>query len=82
MLEAGIIFWVEKSECVSPVVISLRKDTTQIRICIDFCCLNAVTIKDPFSISFTDSILKEVGGHEIYSFMDGFSRYNQIYVVE
>ena len=76
MLEAGIIFKIQISEWVSPIVISLKKDTTQIRICVDFWFLNAVTIKDPFPIPFTDSILEEVAGHEIYSFMDGFSGYN------
>ena len=78
MLEAGIIFKVQTSEWVSPIVISL-KDTTQIRICVDFRCLNAVTIKDLFSIPF---IMEEVAGHEIYSFMDGFFGYNQISITE
>ena len=64
------------------IVISLKKDTTQIRICVNFICLNALTIKDPFPIPFTDSILEEVAGHEIYSFMDGFSGYNRICIVE
>lgn len=63
-------------------MISLKKDTTQIRICVDFHCLNAVTIKDPFLIPFTDTILEEVVRHEIYSFMDGFSGYNQISIAE
>ena len=48
----------------------------------DLRCLNAVTIKDPFPIPFTDSILEEVAGHEIYSFINGFSRYNQISIAE
>ena len=69
MLEAGIIFKVQTSEWVSPIVISLKKDTTQIRICVDFRCLNAVTIKDRFPIPFTDNILEEVKRHEIYSFV-------------
>lgn len=56
VLGAGIIFKVQTSEWVSPMVISLKKDTTQIRICVDFKCLNAVTIKDPFLIPFIDSI--------------------------
>lgn len=82
MLDGHIIFWVQTSEWVSPIMISLKKDTTQIRICVDFCCLNAVTIKDPFPIPFTNSVLEEVAGHEIYSFMDGFSGYNQISITE
>ena len=82
MLDAGIIFKVQTSEWVSPIVISLKKDGTQIRICIDFRSLNAVTIKDPFPIPFIDSILEEVVGHEMYSFMDEFSGYNQFSIAE
>ena len=82
MLEAGIIFKVQTSEWVSPIVILMKKDGIQIWICVDFRCLNAVTIKDPSPISFTDMILEEVTGHEMYSFMDGFSGYNQIFIAE
>lgn len=82
MLETCIIFKVQTSEWVSSIVISLKNDTTQIRICVDFRCLNAVTIKDPFLIPFTNSISEEVVGPEIYSFMDGFSGYNQICIAE
>lgn len=64
----------------SPIVISLKKEANQIRIYVNFRCLNAVTIKDP--IPFTDSILEEVASHEMYSFMDGFPGYNQIYIAE
>lgn len=69
MLEANIIFKVETSEWVPPIIISL-KVANQIRICVDFRCLNAVTIKNPFPILFTDNILEEVVGHEMYSFLD------------
>ena len=44
--------------------------------------MNAVTIKDLFPLPFMDSILEEVAGHEFYSFMDGFSGYNQISIAE
>ena len=33
---------------------------------------------DPFPTTFTDDILDNVGGQEVYSFIDGFSRYHQI----
>ena len=39
--------------------------------------MNAITKKDYFPLLFTDSILDAVVGHECYSFLDGFSRYNQ-----
>lgn len=84
MLNVGIIFWVQtsESEWLSPIVISLKKDTTQIRKCVDFRCLNVVTFKDPFLIPFIDGVLEEVAGHEIHSFMDGFLGYNQISIAE
>lgn len=36
MLEAKIIFRVQNSEWVSPIVISLKKDGNEIRICVNF----------------------------------------------
>lgn len=54
MLEGGIIFKVEMREWVSPIVISLKKEANQIRIYVDFRCLNAIIIKDCFrSLSST-----------------------------
>lgn len=82
MLEAGIIFKVQTSEWVSPIVISLKKKANHIRICLDFQCLNAVTMKDPFPIPFIDTILEEVARHEMYSFMDRFLGYNQISIAK
>ena len=49
MLEAKIIFKVQTSEWVSPIVISLKKDGAQIQICVDFRCLNAGNNKRPIS---------------------------------
>ena len=39
--------------------------------------LNATTVMNAFLLPFTDGILDAVAGHEIYSFHDGFSGYNQ-----
>jgi hypothetical protein len=38
--------------------------------------------KDPFPLPFLDSILDIVVGHEMYSFMDRYSGYNQVKMVE
>ena len=37
---------------------------------------------DPFPTPFTDEVLDNVGGHEVYSFTDGFSGYHQINIQE
>ena len=44
--------------------------------------LNVVTKKDYFPLPFTDSILDAVAGHESYSFLDGFSGYNQVKIAK
>ena len=77
LLKVGFIYAVPYSEWVSPIVMVPKKNG-KIRICQDFRKLNAVTRKDYFPLPFTDSILDAVAGHECYSFLDGFSGYNQI----
>ncbi len=44
----------------------------------DYHKLNAQTKKDPFPLPFLDSVLNSIVGHEMYSFMDGYSGYNQV----
>ena len=45
---------------------------------VDYRKLNAATVTDGFPLPFTDSVLDTVAGHECYSFLNGFSGYNQI----
>jgi hypothetical protein len=40
--------------------------------------LNDACLHDPFPTPFTDEVLENVGGHEPYSFTDGFSGYHHI----
>ena len=40
---------------------------------------NAATVTYAFPLPFTDNILDSIAGHEIYSFLDGFSGYNQVH---
>jgi len=78
MLEAGIIEPVEESEWINPMVIQEKKTTREIRICVDLRKLNDACLHDPFPTPFTDKVLENVGGQEIYSFTNGFSSYHQI----
>jgi hypothetical protein len=53
-----------------------------IRICVDLRKLNDACLHDPFPTPFTDEVLENVGGHEVYSFTDGFSGYHQIKIAQ
>ena len=47
-------------------------------MCTDFIDLNRACPKDNFPFPFINQTLDECAGGEIFSFMDGFSRYNQL----
>jgi hypothetical protein len=77
MLEANIIEPVEESKWISPMVVQEKKQGV-IRIYADLRKLNDACLHDPFPTSFTDEVLENVGGQEVYSFIDGFSGYHRI----
>ncbi|RVW77738.1 Retrovirus-related Pol polyprotein from transposon 17.6 [Vitis vinifera] len=52
------------------------------RVCIDYRKLNVVTRKDHFPLPFIDQVLERVSGHPFYCFLDGYSGYFQIEIVE
>jgi hypothetical protein len=54
----------------------------EIRICVDLRKLNDACLHDPFPTPFTDEVLDNVGGQEVYSFTDGFSGYHQIRIAK
>jgi hypothetical protein len=82
MLEASLIFAVEEAEWVSPIVIQRKKDTEDIKVCVDYKSLKYSCVNDPFPTPFTDEVLEQVAGKEAYSFTNGFSRYHQVGIVE
>jgi hypothetical protein len=79
MLEVGIIEPVEESEWIRPMVVQEKK-TREIRIYVDLKKMNDACLHDPFPTPFTDEVLDNVGGQEVYSFTDEFSRYHQIQI--
>jgi len=44
---------------------------------VDFRKLNKVTKKNPYPLPFFYEVLNIVAGYEVYSFLDGYSRYHQ-----
>jgi hypothetical protein len=58
--------------------VPVQNKNGQIRICVDFRYLNKACPKVDFSIPISEILIDATMGYEIFSFMDGFSRYNQI----
>jgi hypothetical protein len=49
---------------------------------VDLRKLNDAYLHDPFPTPFTDEVLDNVGGQEVYYFTDDFSRYHQIHIAK
>jgi len=56
----------------------VNKKQGTIRVCVDYRDINRACPKDNFPTPFIDQLIDECAGSEMYSFMDGFSGYNQI----
>ena len=78
VLVAGIIEPIEEFERVSPMIVQENKTKREIRIYVELRKLNDGCVHDPFPTPFRDEVLDNVGGHEAYSFIDGFSGYHHI----
>ncbi|XP_015969312.1 uncharacterized protein LOC107492768 [Arachis duranensis] len=63
-------------------IVPVMKKNGKLRVCIDFRNLNSTTPKDKYSMSIADMLIDSTAGHEMLSFMDGYSSYNQIYIAE
>jgi hypothetical protein len=77
LLKVGFIYLVALTEWVSNPV-PIDKKGGSIRVCVDYRDINKACPKDNFPTPFVDQIVDECAGSEIFSLMDGFSRYNQI----
>ena len=80
LLRAGFVYPVPLTEWVSNIVPVNKKQGT-IRICVDYRDLNRACPKDNFPTPFIDQIIDNCAGSAIFSFMDGFSGYNQIEIL-
>ena len=77
LLQAGAIREVKYPERLANVVL-VKKANGKWRRCIDFTDINKACPKDSFPLPRIDLIVDATVGHELLSFMDAFSGYNQI----
>ncbi|MCO5569648.1 hypothetical protein L7F22_023364 [Adiantum nelumboides] len=77
LIECGFIYPIEHLEWVSPIVIVPKKNG-KLRVCIDLKKINAATRRDHYPLPYSEHVLERVAGKEAYSFLDGYSGYNQI----
>ena len=77
LLQAGAIREVEYPEWLANVVL-VKKSNGKWRLCIDFTGVNKACPKYSFPLPRIDLIVDATASHELLSFMDAFSGYNQI----
>jgi hypothetical protein len=74
LLKADFIYPVELIDWVSNLV-PVNKKQGMICVCVDYRDINRACPKDKFPTPFIDQIIDDCTGIEIFSLMDGFSRY-------
>ena len=77
LLQARAIREVEYPEWLANVIL-VKKANGKWRLCIDFTDINKACPKDSFPLPRIDLIVDATAGHELLSFIDAFSCYNQI----
>ena len=77
LLKAGFIRPIDYPDWLANIVV-VPKKSGKVRICIDFRDLNKATPKDDYPLPSIDLLIDSTAGHAMFSFMDGYSGYNQI----
>jgi hypothetical protein len=77
LLAVGFVKPIQHPQWLSNIVL-VKKKNGQIRCCVDFHNLNKTCPKDEFPLPSMDVLIDSAASHEMFSFMDGFSGYNQI----
>ena len=80
LLKAGFIYPIPLMDWVSNIV-PVNKKQGMIRICIDYRDINRACPKDNYPTPYIDQIIDDCANIQMFSFMDGFSGYNQINIL-
>ena len=63
-------------------VVMVKKENGKWRMCVDFMDLNNAYPKDSFLLPRIYQLVDSTARHKLLTFMDAFSRYNQIQMAE
>ncbi len=59
-------------------IVPVPKKDGKVRVCVNYRDLNRANTKDDFPLPHIDVLVDSTANNAMYSFMDGFSGYNQI----
>jgi hypothetical protein len=78
LLQTNFISPIELTDWLSHIMLVKKKDVNKSRVCVYYKDLNVRTLKDYFPLPFISTIVNEITGKKLYSFMDDYSGYNQM----
>ena len=81
MLKVRFIAKVESSDWLIPIIVVSKKNG-KFHVCVNLKKVNATIVRDHYSLPVIDHVLERVAGKKAYSFIDGFSGYNQVSIDE
>jgi len=81
-LDASFIWSYRYADWISNIVPVEKKDSSKIRVYVDFRDLNKTTPKDEYPMPIVDMLINEASRHRVISFPDGNVGYNQIIMAE
>lgn len=59
-------------------VVIVQKKNGKWRVCVDYTYLNKACPKDPYLLPHIDTMVDSIAGHELLTFLDASSGFNQI----
>ena len=80
LLQAGFIYPIPLTYWVFNII-PITKKQGIIWLCVDYRDINKAFPKDNYLTPYIDQIIDDCARNEMYSFMDGFSGYNQINIL-
>lgn len=76
LLAAGFIREILNPDWLANPVLVPKKNTTELRMCIDYTDLNRHCVKDPYRPPRIDQIIDSTAGSALLSFLDCYSGYH------